>query len=84
MPNRFLIERDGDERPIEEVFDLPSRSKFSNLRLEPGDVFVSRQGGGGGFGDTRERDMDAVRADVRAGYVSPESAQRSYGWEDGR
>jgi N-methylhydantoinase B/oxoprolinase/acetone carboxylase alpha subunit len=84
MPNRFLIEREGDERPIEEVFDLPSRSKFSNLRLEPGDVFVSRQGGGGGFGDPRERDPEAVRADVRAGYVTTEQARRNHGWEDGR
>ena len=82
MPNRFLIARDGDERPIEEVFDLPSRSKFANLRLEPGDVFISRQGGGGGFGDPRQRAAEAVREDLRAGYVSRARADETYGWED--
>ncbi|HWK28013.1 MAG TPA: hydantoinase B/oxoprolinase family protein [Solirubrobacter sp.] len=84
MPNRFLIARGGqEERPIEEVFGLPSRGKFANLPLEPGDVFVSRQGGGGGFGDPRERPAEAVGEDVRAGYVSRPRAKENYGWEDG-
>jgi N-methylhydantoinase B len=34
---------------------------------------------GGGWGDPRDRDPDAVRADVRDGYVSPETAERVYG-----
>jgi N-methylhydantoinase B/oxoprolinase/acetone carboxylase alpha subunit len=82
MPNRFLISGDGEDRPIEEVFDLPSPSKFANLRLEPGQVFVSRQGGGGGFGDPRERAREAVREDVSAGYVSRAQAEQTYGREE--
>jgi N-methylhydantoinase B len=35
--------------------------------------------GGGGFGDPRERDLDAVRDDVRDGLVSKEAAAESYG-----
>lgn len=81
MPNRFLISRDGHERPIDEVFDLPSPGKFANLCLEPGDIFVSRQGGGGGFGNPRERDREAVDADLRAGYVTAAQAVEAYGRE---
>lgn len=35
--------------------------------------------GGGGLGDPRLRAPEAVRADVAAGLVSPESAERDYG-----
>jgi N-methylhydantoinase B len=36
-------------------------------------------GGGGGWGAPSERDPEAVRRDVREGYVSPEAAKRDYG-----
>jgi N-methylhydantoinase B len=36
-------------------------------------------GGGGGFGDARERDPARVAADVRDGYVTAEAARRDYG-----
>jgi N-methylhydantoinase B len=38
-------------------------------------------GGGGGLGDPRTRDVEAVRADVLAGRVSPEAARDLYGVE---
>ncbi len=38
-------------------------------------------GGGGGWGAPSERDAEAVRRDVREGYVSAEAAQRDYGIE---
>jgi N-methylhydantoinase B len=38
--------------------------------------------GGGGWGDPREREPARVRADVMAGYVSPEAAQKVYGVDD--
>ena len=47
--------------------------------LEPGDRLILRFAGGGGYGDPRRRDREAVRADVRGGYVSPEAARRDYG-----
>ena len=83
MANRFLICRNGEDSPIEDVFDLPSSSKFANLPLEPGDVFISRQGGGGGFGDPRARRRDSVREDVEAGYISQGQADSAYGCGDG-
>jgi N-methylhydantoinase B len=40
-------------------------------------------GGGGGYGPAAERDPEAVRRDVREGYVSPEAARRDYGATNG-
>lgn len=51
----------------------------SRSGLEPGDRLVLRYGGGAGFGDPRERDPEAVRRDVRNGYVSARSAKLHYG-----
>jgi N-methylhydantoinase B len=49
--------------------------------LQPGDRLILRFAGGGGHGDPRRRDREMVRADVKNGYVSPESARRDYGFE---
>lgn len=48
-------------------------------QFEAGDVISNRSGGGGGWGDPMERDPEAVREDVRDGYVSVESAREHYG-----
>jgi N-methylhydantoinase B len=37
--------------------------------------------GGGGYGDPKLRDRDAVRADLRDGYITPDAARRDYGLE---
>jgi N-methylhydantoinase B len=37
--------------------------------------------GGGGIGTPDERDHEAVRRDVAAGYVSADEARQRYGWE---
>jgi N-methylhydantoinase B len=49
--------------------------------LATGSVVELRTGGGGGFGNPRERDPERVRADVLDGYVSAEAAHRDYGVE---
>ncbi|VCU68348.1 Acetophenone carboxylase delta subunit [Pigmentiphaga humi] len=54
-------------------------AKIFNVRLERGDAYKMLSGGGGGFGDPRGRDPEAVADDVREGYVSPESARERYG-----
>jgi N-methylhydantoinase B len=43
-----------------------------------GDVVHQRNAGGGGYGDPGRREVDAVLADVRAGLVSVEAAERLY------
>ena len=35
--------------------------------------------GGGGFGDPLARDRDAIRDDLRNGYISAASARENYG-----
>jgi N-methylhydantoinase B len=47
--------------------------------LEPGSVVELLTGGGGGFGDPRQRDPEQVRRDVLDGYVSLQAAERDYG-----
>jgi N-methylhydantoinase B len=47
--------------------------------LAAGEVISTVEPGGGGFGDPRERPVDRVLEDVRAGLVSEEGALRDYG-----
>jgi N-methylhydantoinase B len=46
--------------------------------LKPGDTVVMDAAGGGGYGDPRERDADALARDVREGKVTPQGARRDY------
>ena len=47
--------------------------------LEAGDTFAVAGSGAGGYGDPFERDVEAVLEDVRAGWVTVESAASAYG-----
>jgi N-methylhydantoinase B len=63
--------------PAEEDVGL-MRSGFEG---KPGELINYWQGGGGGWGNPFERDVDAVVADVRAGLVSLQRARDAYGVE---
>jgi N-methylhydantoinase B len=52
---------------------------YGLTQLRAGDVVVMDAAGGGGYGDPRERDAEAVARDVADGKVSPASAGRDYG-----
>jgi N-methylhydantoinase B len=54
-------------------------SMFSTT-IGEGDLYVHRMAGGGGWGDPRDRDPDAVRDDVLDGKVTLEAAKELYGW----
>ena len=54
-------------------------AKVLTQRLEAGDAFALKSGGGGGFGPPLERPTAEVAEDVRQGYVSAETALRDYG-----
>jgi N-methylhydantoinase B len=56
--------------------------KASRLPLRAGDVVRTMSGGGGGFGDPRERDPEDVRRDLRNRHVDPQTAREVYGVED--
>lgn len=49
--------------------------------IPQGTVFHQLAGGGGGYGDPRERPAELVAADVRNGVVSIEAARKDYGYE---
>jgi N-methylhydantoinase B len=53
--------------------------KVDVLHLEPGDIVSIFSPSGGGHGDPRRRDPERVRADVRAGYLTPARAREAYG-----
>src|SRR6202023_3028032 len=53
--------------------------KAFNQTLKPGDAYILRSGGGGGFGSPLQRDVTALQRDVRNGYVTKEAAESSYG-----
>jgi N-methylhydantoinase B len=54
---------------------------YGLTRLKPGDVVTMDAAGGGGYGDPRARDREAILRDVRDGKVSREGALRDYGVE---
>ncbi|CAM5591142.1 N-methylhydantoinase B [Aquamicrobium terrae] len=58
-----------------EAVGLP---QYGVYRLEPMRIEL-RSPGGGGWGDPRQRDREAVRRDLRDGIVSPEAARDVYG-----
>ncbi|HVO89847.1 MAG TPA: hydantoinase B/oxoprolinase family protein, partial [Casimicrobiaceae bacterium] len=60
------------------INDAPVHPKGRYV-LKPGDRVTTVEAGGGGFGDPRKRTPERVAADVQAGYVSAEAAQRDYG-----
>ena len=71
-PGDIWINPDGKEPKR-----LPTR--YADYPLKKGDVFRLDTPGGGGHGDALEREPERVLADVREGFVSPETAERDYG-----
>jgi N-methylhydantoinase B len=53
----------------------------SNIECRKGDRFTIEICGGGGYGEPRDRDRDAVRDDVRCGRVTEQAAIDVYGLE---
>ncbi len=79
----IMVKRRGDSefRTFSEAFGTVSPSKFTNIRLEPGDEVLIDSPGGGGYGDPRQRDRGRLQRDVDEGFVSEQAARELYGWE---
>ena len=65
-------------------FNQPKEQHFPNGKafnqvIKPGDAYILRSGGGGGFGSPLDRDLDALQRDVTGGYVSKQAAEKYYG-----
>jgi N-methylhydantoinase B len=65
------------ERADGGIIMLPG--KFDHYMLQPGDMFVMRTGGGGGWGNPFERDPERVRRDVASGLLTIEQGRDWYG-----
>jgi N-methylhydantoinase B len=70
---RFVVERDGEEIVLGSKVNFP---------LQEGDRLVIETAGAGGYGDPRERDSEAVRRDLAAGFISEEEARETYGLDE--
>lgn len=57
---------------------VEQRGRFSNEELSKGDMVRFITGIGGGYGDPKKRDPQAVLGDVINGYITPESAREVY------
>jgi N-methylhydantoinase B len=71
LSNNLLIKLVGKEG-IEAL-------KTSGMQLDKGYHVIATAGGGGGYGNPRQRDVAEVRRDVLNGYVSLDGARRDYG-----
>jgi N-methylhydantoinase B len=70
-PSRVILNPNRTDR--EELGTLETR------QLKAGDIIRFERSGGAGFGPPRERAPEAVREDVRNGYVSAQAAAEIYG-----
>src|SRR6185436_16806434 len=66
----FKVEEDGSRTLLDPIGDVS---------LEPGEWVAGNEAGGGGYGDPLARELGAVAADVREGYVSVQAAREQYG-----
>ncbi len=68
----FALVRDGEE------VQVPASS---NIECRKGDRFVIEIPGGGGYGEPKTRDRDAVRDDLACGRIGDRAAREIYGLE---
>jgi N-methylhydantoinase B len=71
--NKFSYEQDdGYHKP-------PMASKMVGIKIKKGQHLHLETPGGGGYGNSNDRDPEAVMRDVGLGYVTLEGAKRDYG-----
>jgi len=69
----YMVFRDGADD------ELMISSAEMQIAVEEGEMVVAQSGGGGGWGDPLDRDVDMVLSDVVDGYVSVDGARHDYG-----
>ncbi|MFQ8898352.1 MAG: hypothetical protein ACLR71_09100 [[Clostridium] scindens] len=52
--------------------------KTNMLPVKKGDIIRISTGGGGGYGDPKERSREAIASDIENGYLTLEHAQKLY------
>ena len=51
------------------------------LTVNEGDVIRIRTGSGGGYGNVRQRDIEAIQADIQNELITPQRARAIYGYD---
>jgi N-methylhydantoinase B/oxoprolinase/acetone carboxylase alpha subunit len=76
----LFVKKRGDNRfgTFSEVFGTVSPTKFTRILLREGDEVIIESPGGGGYGPARERSKDAIREDIRQGYISAKAGRDLY------
>jgi N-methylhydantoinase B len=77
------LEGGGEARPNSVEVELPDGTrtryaKVTRLKVPKGATVHLHTGGGGGYGDPGERDPEAVRRDLRDGYLSQAYVSRHF------
>jgi N-methylhydantoinase B len=72
--NQVAVQVAGTEQEIR----FPS-GKVIGRTLKPGDSYILRSGGGGGYGSPLDRPLEKIEADLREGYISRQRAEHCYG-----
>jgi N-methylhydantoinase B len=68
LPHRYrLISKGGEERVL--------KTKEVGIAVPPGGMFLVESAGGGGWGPVGKRDLAAIEADVRDGFLTPSRAK---------
>jgi N-methylhydantoinase B len=76
----FELAGTAEWQTAQTAFGKVCSSKYANIVLKPGDRVELVTPGGGGFGDPKARDPEAVREDIAEGYISAAAAARDYGF----
>jgi N-methylhydantoinase B len=63
-----------------DAFGTISPSKFSGIRLQPGDQVRLAMPGGGGYGDPARRDRALIARDLDEGFITANGAAADYGY----
>ncbi len=77
------VKRRGEDvwQTFVDAFGTMSPSKFSGIRLRPGDQVRLAMPGGGGYGDPTRRERALVERDIEEGFVTVARARADYGFE---
>jgi N-methylhydantoinase B len=68
---RFVVRVGTDKE-----FETPASAR---VEMHAGERFLLQSAGGGGCGNPRDRDREALKCDIAEGYVTPDAAVRDYG-----
>jgi N-methylhydantoinase B len=72
LTNVVVIEQPNSKKSV-------AHSKMTHFPLDGKAVISFRTGGGGGYGNPRERDPSLVQRDISLGYISEKKAREDYG-----